>query len=86
MKRLKLILIGSVAVWLLAAAAARAGEADLAIPDLYQNGAKHYNLPGPLANAWWLLFCGACVIAGTLGISRINKEANIFAQGWPAGT
>jgi K(+)-stimulated pyrophosphate-energized sodium pump len=46
-----------------------AGEADLAIPDLYQNGARHFNLPGFLGNAWWLLFCGAMVICGTLGIS-----------------
>src|SRR5262245_20241549 len=69
MKSLKLIMSASVALWLLAAAAARASEADLAIPDLYQDGLQHFALPGILGNAWWLLFCGACVIAGTLGIS-----------------
>lgn len=68
MKSLKLI-AWSVAVLLLTAGGALASEADLAIPDLYQNGAKHFNLPGVLGNAWWLLFCGAMVITGTLGIS-----------------
>ncbi|HTK74552.1 MAG TPA: sodium-translocating pyrophosphatase [Gemmataceae bacterium] len=68
MKSLKLI-AWSVAVLLLTAGGASASEADLAIPDLYQNGAKHFNLPGVLGNAWWLLFCGAMVICGTLGIS-----------------
>src|SRR5262249_2470100 len=59
-----------VVVLLLAGGSAGAGEADLAIPDLYQGGAKHFDhLPGPLGNAWWLLFCGAMVICGTVGIS-----------------
>src|SRR5437764_14903945 len=65
---LRLIALSVVAL-LFAAAAVRAGEADLAIPDLYQGGAKHFDLPGVLGNAWWLLFCGAMVICGTLGIS-----------------
>jgi K(+)-stimulated pyrophosphate-energized sodium pump len=68
MKTLKVIL-GSLAVLFFCAAPACAGEADLAIPDLYQNGHRHFDLPGPLGNAWWLLFWGACVIAGTLSIS-----------------
>jgi K(+)-stimulated pyrophosphate-energized sodium pump len=55
---------------LLGGARALAGEADLAIPDLYQNGATHFQrMPGMLGNAWWLLFWGAMVICGTVGIS-----------------
>ncbi len=64
----------SLAALLLTAATARASEADLAIPDLHEghffNGA---------VSAWNLLFWGACVIAGTLGISlyqlvQIHKQ------------
>ncbi len=66
----RVLAIGIAALFsLFAAGWAHAGEADLAIPDLYQNGARHFDLPGPLGNAWWLLFCGAMVICGTLGIS-----------------
>jgi len=43
---------------------ARASEADLAIPDLRVNV-----FFGNTVSAWWLLFCGAMVICGTLGIS-----------------
>jgi K(+)-stimulated pyrophosphate-energized sodium pump len=50
---------------LLSAATASASEADLAIPDL---DAGHFSSLGGLS-AWWLLFWGACVIAGTLSIS-----------------
>ncbi|MFN0051848.1 MAG: sodium-translocating pyrophosphatase [Planctomycetales bacterium] len=54
----------SLAITLLGAAAAHAGEADLKIPDLHTgsffNGA---------ISAWNLLFFGSFVIAGTLGIS-----------------
>src|SRR5205807_3839930 len=39
--------------------------AKLAIPDLHQG---HFSTLGGIS-AWWLLFDGACVIAGTLGIS-----------------
>ncbi len=53
-------------VALLMAATARASEADLAIPDLH---AGHFNLFGASVSAWNLLAGGACVIAGTLGIS-----------------
>jgi K(+)-stimulated pyrophosphate-energized sodium pump len=68
MKTLKLI-ICSFIILLLSATTAHASEADLAIPDLYQDGHQHFQLPGILGNAWWLLFCGACVIGGTLSIS-----------------
>jgi K(+)-stimulated pyrophosphate-energized sodium pump len=49
----------------LTAASARASETSLAIPDLH---AGHFDTLGGIS-AWWLLFWGACVIAGTLGIS-----------------
>jgi K(+)-stimulated pyrophosphate-energized sodium pump len=64
MQRMKGILPAVVA-WLTAASAARAGEADLAIPDLRQG--TFTSLGG--ISAWNLLFGGACVIAGTVGIS-----------------
>lgn len=48
----------------LAGSAARASEADLAIPDLHVDV-----FFGNTVSAWWLLFCGAMVITGTLGIS-----------------
>jgi K(+)-stimulated pyrophosphate-energized sodium pump len=43
-----------------------ASEADLAIPDLHQG---KFNLFGQEITAWYLLFYGALVITGTLGIS-----------------
>ena len=46
--------------------AAYAGEADLAIPDLHKGT---FHLFGYTITAWNLLFDGALVIAGTLGIS-----------------
>ena len=46
--------------------AALASEADLAIPDLHK-GAPYTLLGG--IKPWNLLFYGACIIAGTLGIS-----------------
>lgn len=49
---------------LLTATPAWASEADLAIPDLHVNV-----FFGNTVSAWWLLFCGAMVITGTLGIS-----------------
>jgi K(+)-stimulated pyrophosphate-energized sodium pump len=64
-----LAVIGVIAGWLLTAPAAWAGESSLAIPDLYQNNFPHFHIFGMGVNAWWLLFCGAVVIAGTLGIS-----------------
>ncbi|MFH0974148.1 MAG: sodium-translocating pyrophosphatase [Spirochaetota bacterium] len=51
---------------LLTAVQVYASEADLAIPDLH---AGSYNLFGGTISAWQLLFYGALVIAGTLGIS-----------------
>jgi K(+)-stimulated pyrophosphate-energized sodium pump len=53
-------------VFLLASLQVFASEADLAIPDLH---AGSYTLFGGTITAWKLLFYGACVIAGTLGIS-----------------
>ena len=63
------------AVLLLAANSVRASETSLAIPDL---DAGHFDTLGGIS-AWWLLFCGACVIAGTLGIS-LYLRAQIFKQ------
>lgn len=45
---------------------ASAGEADLAIPDLHQG---KFNIAGQQISGWSLLFYGAFVITGTLGIS-----------------
>ncbi|MBY0526890.1 MAG: sodium/proton-translocating pyrophosphatase [Gemmataceae bacterium] len=60
----------AVAAFLTTAAPARASEADLAIPNLDVNV-----FFGNTVNAWWLLFCGALVICGTLGISLyLRKE------------
>ena len=49
---------------LLSGTGAYASEADLAIPDLHVNV-----FFGNTVSAWWLLFTGAMVICGTLGIS-----------------
>jgi K(+)-stimulated pyrophosphate-energized sodium pump len=57
-------IICSITVLLLTGTTARASEADLAIPDLRVNV-----FFGNTVSAWWLLFCGAMVITGTLGIS-----------------
>jgi K(+)-stimulated pyrophosphate-energized sodium pump len=59
------MILGSLAVLLLASAPAHGGEADLAIPDLHEG--TFTSLGG--ISAWWLLFWGACVIVGTLSIS-----------------
>jgi K(+)-stimulated pyrophosphate-energized sodium pump len=64
MKSVKLIAF-SLLVLLLFAAPAHAGEASLAIPDLHEGS---FSALGGIS-AWWLLFWGACVIAGTLSIS-----------------
>jgi len=48
-----------------------AGEADLAIPDLHK-GAPYTLLGG--IRPWYLLFYGACIIAGTLGISLFLRH------------
>jgi len=54
------------AAYLLGPLVAWASEADLAIPDLHK-GAPYTLLGG--IKPWDLLFYGACIIAGTLGIS-----------------
>src|SRR6516225_10593397 len=64
-KSLKPLIISIVAL-LLGATGVRASESDLAIPDLH---AGTFNIFGLTISAWWLLFWGACVIAGTLSIS-----------------
>jgi K(+)-stimulated pyrophosphate-energized sodium pump len=56
----------SMVVLLLSGAAARASETSLAIPDLHEG---KFHIAGQTVTAWNLLFGGACVIAGTLGIS-----------------
>ncbi|HYT88372.1 MAG TPA: sodium-translocating pyrophosphatase [Gemmataceae bacterium] len=53
-------------VLLLGATSSYASEADLPIPDLH---AGSFTLFGVEVSAWWLLFWGAMVITGTLGIS-----------------
>src|SRR6266436_6172161 len=66
MKSLKLI-AWSIAVLLLAAPAARASEADLAIPNLWEHGS--FTILGQTISAGVLLLAGSFVICGTLGIS-----------------
>src|SRR6516225_1767615 len=56
----------SIAVLPFAATTARASEADLAIPDLWQHG--RFDTLGGITPGW-LLFIGSFVILGTLGIS-----------------
>src|SRR5262249_52441128 len=58
------LIAGTLAVLLLAVPALQASEADLAIPDLHAG-----TFFGGAVSAWWLLFWGALVITGTLGIS-----------------
>src|SRR5438067_3448759 len=66
MKSLKLI-AWSIAVLLLAGPAARASEADLAIPNLWEHGS--FTILGQTISAGVLLLVGSFVICGTLGIS-----------------
>ncbi len=58
--------IVGVLVLLLAGTTVQAGEADLAIPDLH---AGSFLILGRTISGWSLLFYGALVITGTLGIS-----------------
>src|SRR5262249_5245368 len=60
------LIIASVVLLLLSGSTAHASEADLAIPDLH---AGHFKIFGTEVSAWNLLFYGALVICGTLGIS-----------------
>jgi K(+)-stimulated pyrophosphate-energized sodium pump len=62
--RMALVLAG---VWLLTGTPAWAGEADLAIPDLWTHGS--FTIAGQTIRAGDLLFWGSFVIVGTLGIS-----------------
>ena len=57
---------------LLTATSACASEADLAIPDLHEGT---FNLFGRTVTAWNILFYGALVICGTLGISLYPDHA-----------
>ena len=63
-------LLASLTLLLLTATPAFASEADLAIPDLHVNV-----FFGNTVSAWWLLFVGAMVITGTLGISLYLRTA-----------
>src|SRR5262245_55786807 len=65
MNSLKSVLLAFL-VLLLGSTAAHASEASRALPDLH---AGSFNIFGMEVNAWWLLFTGAMVITGTLGIS-----------------
>jgi len=67
---------GALVALLLTGTMARASEADLPIPDLHEGV---FTILGQTISAWKLLFYGACVIAGTLGISlyqlyQIHKQ------------
>ena len=67
LKRMWLMVTG----YLLTPLAVFASEADLAIPDLHK-GAPYTLLGG--IRPWDLLFYGACIIAGTLGISLFLRH------------
>jgi K(+)-stimulated pyrophosphate-energized sodium pump len=56
---------------LLGGAAALADESDLAIPDLHKGS---FTIGGKQISAWDLLFYGALVITGTLGISLLLRH------------
>jgi K(+)-stimulated pyrophosphate-energized sodium pump len=66
-----LLALGAIGVLLLTGTAAQASEASLPIPDLH---AGKFTLLGISISAWNLLFYGALVIAGTLGISLYLRE------------
>jgi K(+)-stimulated pyrophosphate-energized sodium pump len=70
MVRLMRILL-MVVLYLFIPLAVFASEADLAIPDLHK-GAPYTLLGG--IRPWYLLFYGACIIAGTLGISLFLRH------------
>jgi K(+)-stimulated pyrophosphate-energized sodium pump len=66
-----LLTVFVLALVLFGGSAAFAGEADLAIPDLHKGS---FNLFGYTVTAWNLLFYGALVITGTLGISLFLRH------------
>ncbi len=70
MKALRNFLLSLVLV-ALAGSIASAGEADLAIPDLHEG---KFTILGQQISAWNLLFGGAVVITGTLGISLLLRS------------
>src|ERR1043166_247390 len=70
LKRISLPLT-TLAIALLAGGTAFAGESDLAIPDLKKG---FFTIFGNQITAWNLLFYGAMVIAGTLGISLFLRH------------
>ena len=66
MKLLK-YLAWTLPILLVTGAKAFAGEADLAIPDIWERGS--FEIGGATISAGHLLFYGSFVILGTLGIS-----------------
>ncbi len=71
MKKLITYLLGTGLLTVLVPLTVIASEADLAIPDLHK-GAPYTLLGG--IRPWDLLFYGACIIAGTLGISLFLRS------------
>jgi len=65
------LMLSMVVAYLFIPLAVFASEADLAIPDLHK-GAPYTLLGG--IRPWYLLFYGACIIAGTLGISLFLRH------------
>src|SRR6266404_4231853 len=63
--------LGALGVLLATATMAQASEANLAIPDLHEG---KFNIFGATISAWWLLFWGAFIIAGTLSISLYLRQ------------
>src|SRR5262249_46560295 len=69
------VVLGALAALLLSATSVCASEADLAIPDLHEG--RFFTTPGVPDSgitAWLLLFIGAWVICGTLGISLYLRK------------
>jgi K(+)-stimulated pyrophosphate-energized sodium pump len=65
------LVVAACALWLLAGSTAVASEAQLAIPNLRDG---HFTIAGQEISAWDLLFYGALVITGTLGISLYLRQ------------
>jgi K(+)-stimulated pyrophosphate-energized sodium pump len=58
--------VAALGTLLATASLVQASDLDLPIPDLHKG---EFHIFGMTISAWWLLFWGACVIAGTLSIS-----------------
>ncbi len=70
-------ILAAVAVLLLGCASARAGDADLAIPNLWEHGS--FDIFGVNIRAGTLLLVGSFVICGTLGISLyLRRQIHIL--------